>query len=273
MPGDIARTVGELRDASEQLATLATALAAVIAANDGGPLYRRLIAGLRSAIEAGSLRPGDLVPPETEIARHYRISRHTVRQAIGEMTRDGWFRRERGRGTFVKARPVAQSLGSFYYFADQMRERGLDFETRVLRRNLGRADASVALRLALPIGEPTVELTMLRFAEGVPLQIDEVVMPASISMALLTADLTHGSVYEVLAKEHHVRVTRGEEEIRPIVLDWDQARLLEVTVGSPAFQVDRRSTADDRPVELRRGVIRGDRYVFKADLPMSRELA
>src|SRR5947207_12041014 len=79
---------------------------------DGRPIYRRLLDQLREQIETGALKAGDLIPPEVEIARRHRISRHTVRQAIVELAREGLLRRERGRGTFVLPRPLVQSLRS-----------------------------------------------------------------------------------------------------------------------------------------------------------------
>src|SRR2546426_10941259 len=107
--------------------------------DDGRPLYRRLLAQLRSDIGSGRLRPGDVIPPELEIARSHGISRHTVRQAIVELAREGLLRRERGRGTFVTPPPIVRSLGSFYSFAHEMKGRGLEFHTRVIYRDSRRA--------------------------------------------------------------------------------------------------------------------------------------
>src|SRR5438093_5500137 len=119
---------------------------------DGRPLYRRLLAQLRSDIGSGRLRPGDVIPPELEIARSHGISRHTVRQAIVELAREGLLRRERGRGTFVAPRPIVRSLGAFYSFAHEMQDIGLEFDTRVLYRGVRPAEPVVAERLHIAPG-------------------------------------------------------------------------------------------------------------------------
>src|SRR5579884_1541427 len=145
--------------------------------DDGRPIYRRLLDQLRQQIDAGDLKPGDLIPPEVEIARRHHISRHTVRQAIVELAREGLLRHERGRGTFVQPQPLVQSLGSFYSFTRQMETRGLPYYTRVLHRGTAAADAVVAERLGVAVGAPVLELELLRITEETPLALDFSVTP------------------------------------------------------------------------------------------------
>jgi GntR family transcriptional regulator len=247
--------------------TMASNVLELIPPGKGQPIYRRLLAGLRAEISSGELRPGDLLPPEVEIARRHGISRHTVRQAIVELAREGWLRRERGRGTYVQTRPYAQSLGSFYSFAHEMETRGLAFETEVLHRALRPAPPPVAERLELPPGAPVVEMELLRVVEGAPLMLEFSITPYQRFPSLLRADLRRVSLYALMAERHGVNVTLGREEIRPVVLDRRQATLLGAAPGSPAFHVDRKVLAGHEPIELRRSLVRGDRYLFRVDLP------
>src|SRR5436309_1999864 len=54
--------------------------------DDGRPLYRRLLAQLRSDIDAGRLRPGDVIPPELEIARGLEFHTRVVHRALRAAT-------------------------------------------------------------------------------------------------------------------------------------------------------------------------------------------
>src|SRR3712207_892416 len=45
----------------------------------GHKTYQRIIMHIRGAISSGELRPGDRLPPETELARSLGVSRPTVR--------------------------------------------------------------------------------------------------------------------------------------------------------------------------------------------------
>ena len=48
----------------------------------GHKTYQRIIMHIRGAISSGELRPGDRLPPETELARSLGVSRPTVREAL-----------------------------------------------------------------------------------------------------------------------------------------------------------------------------------------------
>lgn len=59
--------------------------------------------GLRAAIHRGELLPGDRLPPERELARHFGVGRSTLRRALGVLQQEGYLtaRRGAGGGTFV----------------------------------------------------------------------------------------------------------------------------------------------------------------------------
>lgn len=52
----------------------------------------------------GELNPGNQLPSEHMLARQFKLSRHTVRQALGDLENEGLIYREQGRGTFCSAR-------------------------------------------------------------------------------------------------------------------------------------------------------------------------
>jgi DNA-binding LacI/PurR family transcriptional regulator len=66
------------------------------------PKYERLRQFLVDEILAGRLKPGDMLPPEQQLAERYEIARSTVRQAMAELQRGGLVTRTRGKGTFIQ---------------------------------------------------------------------------------------------------------------------------------------------------------------------------
>ena len=69
------------------------------------PKYQQLKDYLTEMIKTQSLHAGEKIPSENELAGKFGISRHTIRQAIGELVNEGWLYRVQGKGTFVNRRP------------------------------------------------------------------------------------------------------------------------------------------------------------------------
>jgi DNA-binding LacI/PurR family transcriptional regulator len=64
-------------------------------------LYERLYTYVVDEIRKGTLRSGDRVPSEKELARAHRVSRITSMRALQNLQRAGIVERIRGKGTFV----------------------------------------------------------------------------------------------------------------------------------------------------------------------------
>ncbi|MDP5306113.1 MocR-like ectoine utilization transcription factor EhuR [Paracoccus spongiarum] len=69
------------------------------------PAYRSLAQGIAAAIDAGSLRPGDRLPPHRDLAWQLGISVQTVSRAYEELIRADLISGEVGRGSFVRSGP------------------------------------------------------------------------------------------------------------------------------------------------------------------------
>ena len=63
--------------------------------------YKRLKSYLVAEVTSGRLKPGDALPSEQQLTETLKVARNTVRQAVGELARDGFVHRVPGKGTFV----------------------------------------------------------------------------------------------------------------------------------------------------------------------------
>jgi len=75
-------------------------------------LYEEIVAQIRSLIEAGKLRPGDRLPPERELAEIFKVSRHSVREALRSLEQQKVLVSRRGSGNFL-VQGEAQTLEEF----------------------------------------------------------------------------------------------------------------------------------------------------------------
>lgn len=231
------------------------------------PLHYQVTEALRGQIAAGRYRAGDLLPPETAIARELGLSRATVRQAIARLVAEGLLTRRRGVGTAVARPELEQPLSGLYTFAGLATESGRELTTRVLAAERTPAPEPAADQLRLrPGADGALRLERLRLLDGAPFALEQIVLAAELCPGLLDrADLTR-PLYDLLEEGYAITITSAREQIRPVTLDAREARLLRRPRGAPAFQVDRTGFNGDRPVEWRRSLISGDRYLYSVEL-------
>ncbi len=68
--------------------------------NNSTPKHQQLKDYLKNQILRGEISPGEKLDSENSLASLFKLSRHTVRQALGELENDGFIYREKGRGSF-----------------------------------------------------------------------------------------------------------------------------------------------------------------------------
>ncbi len=74
------------------------------------PGYRRVASAIAARILDRSLRDGDPLPSETELAAQFEVNRSTVREALRELESANLVARRRGTKRMVVSRPAATQL-------------------------------------------------------------------------------------------------------------------------------------------------------------------
>ncbi len=65
--------------------------------------YEVIYRALKQEIEGGEFGEGDTLASEAQLCERFDVSRGPVRQALAELERQGWIRRQAGKGTVVRA--------------------------------------------------------------------------------------------------------------------------------------------------------------------------
>jgi GntR family transcriptional regulator len=232
------------------------------------PYYIQLIGTLKEKIESKSWNAGDKIPSEEELCVTYQISRTVVRQALQELEREGLIVRRKGYGTFI-AKPkivegLVEKLTGFY---DDMVNKGLIPQTRVLSQTVIPAEEKVAHFLEIPVGTKVVEIFRLRSVNDEPIQIVTSYIPFEICPKCAEVDLTNLSLYEFLEKECHLFISRGRRFIEAVSANAKEAQLLQIDRGSPLIMLDSISYMENGlPLEYFHALHRGDRSRFVVEL-------
>jgi GntR family transcriptional regulator, transcriptional repressor for pyruvate dehydrogenase complex len=74
------------------------------------PAYRKVAAAISGRIVSRSLREGERLPPETELARQFGVNRSTIREALRELESGGLVERRPGSKLMCVTRPQHDAI-------------------------------------------------------------------------------------------------------------------------------------------------------------------
>ena len=233
------------------------------------PLHAAIAEQVATAIGEGRLTPGERLPPERHLAQSLGVSRMTVRQALGELERDGLLRRVVGRagGTFVCEPKVERDPAASGGLSAELRRQGLAAGAELISVEVGAAGRRAAAALGLGRGGPVVVIVRLRLAGGRPLAVERSSLPARLFPDLEDMDLG-GSLYDLMDEGFGLRPVRAVERLETTEARPSDARSLGVKRGTPMLLVERIAyAADGTPVEFARDRFRGDRTRIVVESP------
>ncbi|MEV7629253.1 GntR family transcriptional regulator [Actinoplanes sp. NPDC089786] len=220
---------------------------------------------------AGQIGAGGLIPSERVLAEHFGMARTTVRQSVQQLLTDGVLFRRHGHGTFVAAQRPGY-IDMLTSFSRDMRARGLTPGARVLTAEVEPASRVVAARLQVAAGSPVLRLERLRTADGRPMALERITVPAERFPGIADLDWADRSFYEELERGWGVQVGGSDSQVAAVLPDPADAELLDIDPIQPCLLVDA-IVHDTRGVvfEAGRAWYRGDQYeaVVRARRPAS----
>jgi GntR family transcriptional regulator len=230
-------------------------------------LYLQLYGIIKGKIERGEWVIDSQIPTEEELCRLFDVSKATVRIAVAELVREGYLRRQQGKGTFVCKRVIPEGLSMLTSFKENMLEAGVVFETRVLAQTVMMLTDDLDLKLDIPEDKHIVYLKRVRLVGEEPVLLQESYLPHAVCPALLAEELEgQQSVLELLERRCGVRVTRVRDYIEVVALAAEEAAILGLPAGSPALLLEQYFYAGDKQVMYTRSVKRPERFRFFIEL-------
>ena len=210
-----------------------------------------------AALVAGDLAEGQAIPSERALSERFGVSRMTVRQAIESLVTDGILQRERGRGTFVAPQRMDFEM-RLTTFGEEMRRRGMVPSTIVLAAQTVAATPDVAGALELEPGARVHYLYRVRSADGAPMSIEQVWVPAELVPDLFASGPPE-SVYGVL-RERGLPPEWGEETLAAGEATDVEASLLGLGAARAVLRSQRRTYGEHGALMYSRACYRADRY-------------
>jgi DNA-binding GntR family transcriptional regulator len=201
------------------------------------PAYAQLTRILREQISAGTFRPGDRLPSESQLCERYGVSPMTVRRVINILADQGVVLTEQGRGTFVK--PL--ELGAATFDLGRLQRLFRDEEqatVKLLEARITSANERTAQKLAIQVGERTVLIRRLICQGGEPLLLHREHVIYDPARPLVEAELEVTALSGLFAEGGGLALKWGDLTIDATVLTEEEAVLLDADAGDPALRLE-----------------------------------
>ena len=206
-------------------------------------VYTQIADELREQITSGTLRPGDDVPTEAELAARWQTSRGPIRNALSALRTEGLIETSRGRPARVVARKESQAVDVSVPFTRWARDLGVTPGAQTQELSLRRAGDHGA---ALGVGpdDTIVSVVRLRLLDGRPTMLERLFYTEAAGRTLFDVDLDAVSITEHLGAHGHP-IVGLQHVIDAVAADEQDATLLRVAQGTPILRLSRTSRDAD----------------------------
>ncbi|CAN7702386.1 MULTISPECIES: GntR family transcriptional regulator [unclassified Caballeronia] len=241
-----------------------TAPTATLLPLSAAPLYARLKEVLRARILDGTYAPHGQMPSEHELCAMFEVSRITVRQALGDLQKEGLLFKIHGKGTFVSKPKAFQNVTSLQGFAEAMSSMGYEIVNQLRTFRVIKADRHVASRLNVAEGSGVVEIHRVRLLNRAPVSLEITYVPEALEKRLANADLVTRDIFLILENDCGLSLGHADVSIDAILADDEIGAALQVEEGSPVLRIERLThCADGTPIDYEYLYFRGDAFQYR----------
>ena len=206
------------------------------------PLYRQVRDTLFERIKSGSLRPGEELGSEFQLAAELGVSQGTVRKALEVLRAEKLLIREQGRGTFVAEQTPASVLFRYFNIYDDNGRQVLP-DSRDERVSAGLGSIEERQRLGIGTGEiiriNRVRTWQRRINKVTPFISETIILPRALFPGLESLDPMPNTLYDLFQNRYSITVAHIDERMTPVAAPSRVADKLGLNRDTPLLLIDR----------------------------------
>ncbi len=214
------------------------------------PLYKKIITELKSQIQSGEYKAGDMLPSENELCKHYLTTRVTIRHALSELANVGFIVRHSGKGSIVSepknglgilsVRGVTGGIGN------------LKLKTKIItkpQKTIWPKDFFFSYSAREKMAG-CIFFTRLRLLEDLPILYEETYI-SNINLSGFTKNkLEDKSLFTLLQDKYQIEIKRGEQKIWAIPATKEIGAFLSLKKGEPVVHLKRKLNTNNNNINV-----------------------
>lgn len=228
-------------------------------------LYDQLKSKIREKIESGEMEEGQKIPTEKELCEIFGVSRATVRKAVNDLHDENILIKKQGKGTYVKASQINQSLEKFYSFSEELKKRGLEEKAEMLEFKIIMQDDNLQKTMGSINKEEVFLIKRLRLVDDKPYAIETSYIPVRIVPELSMELVKNNGLYNSM-RNLGVKLGHATEKFGAVNMRKDEAFYLNTDLNEAGIKLTRKTYQEDEMVEYCRSIIRGDVFTYTVEL-------
>lgn len=237
------------------------------------PAYYQVYNDLKKRISIHEWAVGQPIPSEAKLNDEYKVSRITIRQALKELERDGFIKRQQGKPAVVNEirSPFVHNLSYNLVSSERFNSGGLQSYNitaeKVEQYVIKEASAEICGPLQIPLGSPVFYFSRLYYSNGKPVALGKSWIPSHFVPGIESIDIPNNKLSATLAHDYNLIAAEVDDTIEVTRPTLEETHLLDISPDSPLMLVNGLSVLEDQtPLELSSTFWIGNAVRFKLTL-------
>ncbi len=206
------------------------------------PLYSQLKHLIIKKIESGEYQGESRIPSEQELCELYDISRPTVRQAISELTNNGYLYKEKGKGTFVAKFKSKVDIKNYSGFTDSILDNQDPGQHDILSLRVVTLNNAEFLESFFGVQSHSnnpefAEISYITAENGSVMSYNTSYVPLAMFPDLIEDIKSRRPSYEILRGKYPLLPVRTKSSLEIVYTDQVDAQYLQIQTGLPVIRI------------------------------------
>lgn len=232
-------------------------------------LYEQIEHILFNKIQTQEYLPGQKIPSERELAKHYKVSRTTTIRAINNLVKHGLLTRKLGKGTFVVS-GIDQRFNITFQNSSSMTtsllSNGISISNKQIKFFTEVNSDFIRQKLSLKRSESIFGVQRLKLLYDQPLALENSFVPGYLFPDFYQINFNHIGLYDYMeSKGHQVKYGQTYQLIETPMSE--EAKLLKIRTDSYVIKSCYSSADQDQNiVEYTESYVKASKGIFQYQL-------